>query len=38
MLPQSYPMQVDTSTITPIRSDVASLLPNTLIGNAPSTY
>lgn len=38
MYPQSYPMQVDTSTITPIRSDVASLLPNTLTGNAPSAY
>ena len=38
MFPQSYPMQVDTSTITPIRSDVASLLPNTLMGNAPSAY
>lgn len=38
MYPQLYPMQVDTSTITPIRSDVASLLPNTLMGNAPSAY
>ena len=38
MYPQSYPTQVDTSTITPIRSDVASLLPNTLISNAPSAY
>lgn len=38
MFPQSYPMYVDTSTVTPIRSDVASLLPNTLMGNAPSTY
>lgn len=38
MFPQSYPMQVDTSTITPIRSDVANLLPNTLMGNAPSAY